>query len=163
MSAQQMAKAVFNELAVHEAVLCDYYEACLDLYPAHREFWESLRQQQRAHADLFRLFMPAIADGRMTMSPDHLNLDVLRAFRVYTQQQYRWLAEHAPPMDYAVAIAVELERTILDEGFLSGFETDTPYLRQMLLELMYRTHLHAQQLTELKGQASQLVLAQKAA
>jgi rubrerythrin len=146
------------EAQVNHATLLERYEEAISalykvyaqLFPELKDPWQRLAGDEIRHAEWMRTLRARIQDGSVRLSRqhmattgqvldgiDHMEIEMARA------------QEGNVSVVAALAIGVQLERSILERDWYRSFETDSAELQRVFQSLAAETAKHLEFLTKL--------------
>lgn len=132
---------IIDQMAKNEVKLSELYARYAHQFPARKDFWSGLAVEEVSHSAWIKTLGKRVEEGNVMFSKGRFNIDLLRDFYKYIQQQELDLKEGIPLISALVA-SKELEETLLEKRFFEVFKGDAPELEVLLLALEYSTKNH---------------------
>ncbi len=130
-------------LANNEMVTSELYLAYAGTFPEHRDFWVHLAGDEVRHQGWLQGLMRQARDGDLAIQEGRFREDIIAAYHDHVQQRIREARVTPPTMAQALAIARDIESTMIERSFFMVLEGDSPALQQVLRNLHYSTESHA--------------------
>lgn len=144
-------RALLHQLIRHEELVGAFYRACARQLPEEQELWTTLDSEEQAHADLLRTLLPFIEQGQVELNPAAIHPETLSAFTRYVQEQTRFVEMGDLPLAMVLAIALDIEQTLLEEDALKYFNGAAPALDQTREHLRVETRRHLARIQAMKN------------
>ena len=135
-------------LARHEEAIGELYGAYARRFPAYKEFWEKLEQEEIGHASWIRQLYPKVDEGVVAFDDGRFNVKAIEVSLKYvaqwTEQAERGFVE---PVN-ALSIAHELENSLIEKKHLDWFETDNADIKGVISRLHEATSEHRKRIAD---------------
>jgi len=115
-----------------EILMAQLYQRFESRYAAHKEFWLSLIAEEREHAGYIDHLRAQADRSRVSFDPGNIRVAGVQSVIAYLKRLIEEFDRHPFLFQKAIAICVDLERSILEQKVFSQFETDSPELGQLL-------------------------------
>ncbi len=133
-------------MAAHEAAIAELYQAYAEALPSHADLFTELAEEERKHARMIAEFSDRVREGVVQVKADRFTvgqvLDSLDSLREHTARA----REGGITADEALAVAAEVEDSIIERGYLIAADDDQPELRRLLRSLSADTSEHRRRL-----------------
>lgn len=120
---------LYLELEIRMASL---YERFQKRYPAHEEFWFSLVADEREHAGYIQQFNRLAAEQKMSFAEGKTRIAALNSILTYIQSTIDLFDRQPFVHQKALAICLDLEKSVIERDVFKGFDSDSPEMRQVL-------------------------------
>jgi hypothetical protein len=142
-------------LANQEEATAFLYETFSQLLPEMRAFWAELVVAEKAHAQVLRQFGEFSRDGSVYLNEKLFNTAAIQTNIEFIIMQGKIsLVEGITPIR-ALALASDVEHSLVEMGYFRIIETDQPAIKQELDEIDRHTRYHIalvdEKLRELKA------------
>jgi AAA+ ATPase superfamily predicted ATPase len=125
-----------------EILMGTLYERFADRYAAHQEFWLSLVADEREHAGYIQQFSRLSAEQKMSFAEGKARIAALNSLLTYIQGVID-LFDRQPFMHQkALAICLDLEKSVLERDVFKGFDSDSAEIKQVLGILREAQEVH---------------------
>jgi hypothetical protein len=115
-----------------ELLMAELYQRFHNRYAAHKDFWESMIADEREHAGYLDQFRKLTAADAVTFSEGKLRLVALNSIVTYVQAVIDDFDHQPFPFRKALAVCLDLEKSVLEREVFNGFATDSAEFRQVL-------------------------------
>ena len=132
-------------LADAEEKIGEIYAIFAGWFPHDGAFWERLRREEAAHARWVRELLPLVVAGQVTFRESRLGTPAFALFHDYLVQHLRELKAAPLSETAALAVAVDIESTLVEKSFYDVFTSEDPESARLLalLSKSAEAHLHA--------------------
>ncbi len=130
----------------NEETLAEFYLACQDLFPSHRERFLDLAEQERAHARIFTQVKTAIQEKPDAFSPGRFLPQTLQVMITGVRQKIGELRERKLNPNYALTYMLDTENSLLEGEIAKAFQTDDTQVRDLLNAVQQATASHRETL-----------------
>lgn len=127
----------------NERATAELYLAYASLFPLHREFWMQLSADETRHTAWVAGLVRQARDGSLAIQEGRFREDIFLAYRDYVRQKQAEARARALTLVAALAVARDLEGTMVERSFFMVMESDSPALAQVLRNLHHSTENHA--------------------
>lgn len=131
-------------LAQNESVLGELYRSYAALLPAQAEAWNGLAEEEELHAAWLRRLLPKLEAGTVTFEPARFKPRAIENSIASVRERLAAAGAKTPTEREALGTALELERSLLENGYFTILEADAEELRRTFEQLTRstRNHLH---------------------
>lgn len=112
--------------------MASLYERFEKRYPAHQGFWFSLVADEREHAGYIQQFKRLAAEQKMSFAEGKTRIAALNSILTYIQNTIDAFDRQPFMHQKALAICLDLEKSVLERDVFKGFDSDSPQIRQVL-------------------------------
>jgi hypothetical protein len=135
-------RKIIELLAKHEEAIGRLYAEYANRFPRHHALWVQLSEEEYQHAEWLRTLDPAIKDGSLSFAADRFDAKVIDKSLTWVIFQTGRAEKGELTQDEAVAVAMEVESTIIENKCFEVFEKDPPEFRKVLRLLSSSTENH---------------------
>ena len=126
------SKSYFDLHLKMEILMAALYERFEKRYAAHKEFWSSMIADEREHAGYIEHFKQLAAEQKMTFAEGSARIAALNSILTYIQSVID-LFDRQPFMHQkALALCMDLEKSVLERDVFKRFDSDSTEIRQVL-------------------------------
>jgi len=144
----QSSVEITRLLAENEAVISLLYRAYAERFPSYENLWLALADEEKNHADWLRRLSLEIEAGMTHVDEGRFKPRPIEIMREYIGDQLRRAqAEDLTLMD-ALSTALDIELGLLERDYFKIFQTDSPTVKQTLMNLEGATGEHIKQVRE---------------
>lgn len=129
-------------LARFEGALAELYTLFAETFPAARKFWEKIAKDEVTHKDVVLELDAAIRKGEMDFKRPRLTTYAIVDALEWVSHIKQRVRRNGISMREALGISLELESSMIDSGFLSILDADSPETREALDKLAKWTGTH---------------------
>ena len=131
-----------------EILMATLYERFANHYAAHTEFWLSLVADEREHAGYIQQFKRLAAEQKMSFAEGKARIAALNSFLTYIRSVID-LFDRQPFMHQkAIAICMDIEKSVLERDVFKGFDSDSTEIRQVLDILREAQEVHLKKIQD---------------
>ena len=123
-------------LVTHEKILAELYLLYAERYDEHDAFWMQLHHDELVHVDLIRSLNQRVAQGVALFNAERLDVGALQAVVRYARSMLNYVRQQWPTLAAAVAIAIDLEDSIIEKGIFEIFVADSPETSQAFAQMI---------------------------
>lgn len=139
---ESTVRGIFDLLVRHEAAMSDLYQMCASLFPEAAEFWRTLVLEEKAHADVLgELAKHLLTDG-VYFNEGRFNVFGIQTAIDHIDKQKHRIESGSCTLRQAIAIALDIERAMIDRDAFHVFETDSPMMKREFEALKRHTSEH---------------------
>ncbi|MFA5069801.1 MAG: hypothetical protein WC528_00805 [Patescibacteria group bacterium] len=131
-------------LAQYEETIGSLYQLYSHKFPAEKEFWEGLFKDESDHATWIKKFSGSIEEGQAYFQEKRFNIPAIESNINYVKEKYREAEKGNIPLIKAVALALDLEKSLLESKYYEVFNADLFEFKNLLQKLTDATKIHAQ-------------------
>lgn len=140
-------------LIQHEEALSSLYGTCGLRFPDHVEFWQTLVFEERAHADVLKELSRHLETQEVSLNERKFNVTGIQTAINHVNKQQQITEAGLLTIIQAMAIALDIERAIIEREFFEIFETDSPLIKREFDYLKKHTNEH---IARIAGKLDQL-------
>ncbi|HOT29165.1 MAG TPA: hypothetical protein PLU72_13350 [Candidatus Ozemobacteraceae bacterium] len=133
----------------NELALAGLYEACIDFLPAFRNVWESLKNQEEAHAEVFRQIRRAIDESHQSWSQGRFFIQTLRLMTADVRKLTVEIRARTANPRYVVQHMMDTENSLIESELTKAFITREERFQALLSKLQDETTSHRSSLREI--------------
>jgi len=135
-------------LAENEAVISLLYRAYAERFPSHENLWLALADEEKNHADWLRRLSLEIEAGMTHVDEGRFKPRPIEIMREYIGDQLRRAHDEDLTLTDALSTALDIELGLLERDYFKIFQTDSPTVKQTLMNLEGATGEHIKQVRE---------------
>jgi hypothetical protein len=140
------AKQIIEAMAVNEEKIKELYQKFIILFPGDAGLWSKLVEDENTHATLIRDFGKMLRDQDIRFNPSKFTLINLEKFRQFLENSIQ--ESNAFNREKSLELAAQIERSLVEAGTFSVFETDVKDLKNLFTILETETQKHAKIISE---------------
>jgi rubrerythrin len=130
-------------LAKTESAIADFYDACGQMWPEEREFWESLVRDERGHADVMQRMANIIYQKQDVFRVGRkINSIAVKTFNRSIEENRERCLNGNLPRERMLFIARDIERSLIEEKFHEIVTTDDLEYRSLSKTIVDETAIH---------------------
>lgn len=107
------------------------------------ETWRQMAQEEKHHAALLRKLYVNVLSGELRFKTDDFDIEALRRFVERVREQHQRSRAGQLGRDEAIRLALELEQSLAERGFLESLEAHSEKVRETLDQLRSESEDHA--------------------
>jgi len=115
------------------------------------KFWGFLVEEERKHEDWLKQIIPRIQTGEIYFYLEDLTLQAIDQMIIYINEEYAKAQDEGVTLIRAVSVAHGLEDSALDKNFFKYFDSESPYIEEVLENLKTDTTKHRDLLHKAKN------------
>jgi hypothetical protein len=140
------ADDVLEHLQQHEEAIADIYEVFSDRLRSMAAFWTHLVAEEKSHAMVITMIRKAIGTNNIKLDTHKFKTAAVQtAIDFICRQAVQVRDQGITPMK-ALALAIDLERAMIERDFFCVFESDSPVIRKEFTALREHTLAHQRML-----------------
>ena len=136
-------------IAGHEQAIGDLYEAYARRFPEHADFWETLSEEEYAHAEWARKLGVHVEEGTIEIVPGRFRNKAIESSVNYLRQWTDEARKQEISLLYALSIANDIENALIDRKFFEIYETDSDEMVTILNALTEASREHRDRVVDL--------------
>lgn len=140
-------------LIQHEIVLADLYQACTVAFPDDIVFWETLVQEEKAHANVLQELALQLRTQTVYLNERKFNVLALQTAIDHIENRKAAVQSESLTLLQTLASALDIERAVIEKEFYRIFDTDSAAIRQEFMALKTHTAEHAARIANKLEQA----------
>jgi len=156
MHPNRAAMQAIEGLARIEETLSKIYRLFAERFPADRELWSLMAQEETTHAEWVRDLSNHLEDGSVSVNEDKVGEGGIQLFLAYAEDRFKEAQSERLPFRHALDMALDLESSLLERNLYQVFKTDSADMEQTLKDMELQIHEHTERirkaLTQEKGQ-----------
>ena len=115
-----------------EETLFGIYRLFAERFPAHRDMWSRMAEEEMGHAKWIRDLYGKVEQGSVRLGEDHFRVEGIQTFLDYANERLEEARTAKLPFLHALDMALDLESGLLEREFYRIFEADSETLEQAL-------------------------------
>jgi len=147
MSKQEQLE-VLDNMAKHEEMLAQLYDAYGVQMPDQHEFWKRFKDEEEIHAQWIRNFMKEVDSGKVEVDPQRFPSAAILSSISYIRSLKNEAMQGGMDFAQQLGAAMEMERALLDNRYFEVIKTDDPELKILMDKLRIATDVHRERLYE---------------
>jgi rubrerythrin len=133
---------VIEILAKHEEEIGNLYRTFSNAFPAYKEFWLSISNEEKMHADWIRTLLTEVKEGAAYFNENRFKIEAVRTSLNYIANKKAETERSEIQPDKAFYISLDIENALLEKRYFEVFEGDSPTLKHTLQSLADSTKNH---------------------
>jgi hypothetical protein len=133
---------IIEMLAANEEGVAILYRGYANAFPALREFWLPLADEELQHACWIRNLDAATGSNSMSVNETRFNVNAIRSFNDYLENELARLNERNIPLIEALSTTSYIEQSLIEAKFFEVFETDSTEIKDVLTKIRNDTTAH---------------------
>lgn len=133
---------VTEMLARNEEIVSKLYKTYAEKFPAHKEFWSRLAEEETEHADWIGKLYSQIKEGSVYFNEKRFKIEAIQKLQKHLNNRLARAQKEEIPLLNALSIARDIENALLENKFFEIFEGDTVELKHVLTDLAASTKDH---------------------
>ena len=129
-----------------EETLFGIYRLFAERFPAHREMWSGMAEEERGHAKWIRDLYGKVEQGSVRLGEDHFRVEGIQTFLDYANERLEEAQTAKLPFLHALDMALDLESGLLEREFYKIFEADSEALEQAFEDMQQQIRDHTERL-----------------
>jgi len=142
VSLQVYQQKMIDLMTQQELTLAELYQFLSKRYSAHEEFWISLQGEELKHAQWVEYLGARVAEGAAIFREDKTRTYTVQAYIDFLKSSIHKFKTTTMPFKAALALAVDIEGSLLERKVLQHFQGDDPELVKTLQKLSLETAEH---------------------
>lgn len=147
MPDQAKTNEIIEALAQHEEAISRLYTAYAKKFPSCNDFWHSLAMEETSHAAWIRTLHQKTDAGLVEFAESRFPLSGIEMSKQFVDGKTA-AAGDIGPLAEALAVAVDVERGMIEKKFFEVFEGDSLELKVILDALRVSTENHLGEITK---------------
>ena len=131
-----------------EETLSKIYRLFAERFPADRELWSQMAQEETTHAKWVRDLSSRVGDGSLCLDEDRFGVEGIRLFLEYAEDKFQEAKAEKLPFLHALDMALDLESSLLERKLYQVFKADSESMEQALEDMERQIHEHAERIGE---------------
>jgi rubrerythrin len=148
MNIDEKKAAVIELLASHEEAIARLYGTYSEAYPDMKDFWSGLAAEEIEHATWLRNLISKIEEGSVYFDERRFQIQAIKTSQNYLEELKAQVQKEKPPAIKALSAALDIEKALIERGYFSVAETDSPSLKQTFENLAKSTTEHIEKVQE---------------
>ncbi|NQT07041.1 MAG: hypothetical protein HQ575_05825 [Candidatus Omnitrophica bacterium] len=137
---------VVEAMAKREEMIGQIYTIFAKKFPEHKNFWTQIAKEEDEHARLLRTITINIMEGSLSLTEERFEKERLAYSMDYIQDRLASAENVEGNMTDALKIALDIEDSLVEKGFLKIFKGDAPRLKEILNSLILATEVHRERI-----------------
>jgi len=138
-----VSESYLGLMILQESKVAELYQAFADLDPARGEYWSSMAEAERRHADMLRELQSFLPSRQALLLEGRVRAEAIKAFLSYADGVLEKARKEGIPPVKALSIAADIEKSLLEKGMLDRFRGASPEVNRVLARLREETAEHA--------------------
>ncbi|MDD4869725.1 MAG: ferritin family protein [Kiritimatiellae bacterium] len=138
--------SILDVLIQNEEAVGSLYKACALKFPDFAEFWQRLVMEEKAHADILRELAKQLKTQQVFLNERKFNVTGVRTTINHVNKQRQLVEAGSVTLLQVTAIALDIERSIIDREYFEVFETDSLSMKKEFEALKEHTSEHAERI-----------------
>lgn len=146
MSRKKDGMQAIEGLVQIEETLCGIYRVFAERFPAHRDMWSGMAEEEKGHAKWIRDLYEKVEQGSVRLGEDHFRTEGIQPFLDYANERLEEARAAKLPFLHALDIALDLESGLLEREFFKIFEADSEALKQAFEDMQRQIRDHTERI-----------------
>jgi rubrerythrin len=142
MSRKKAGMQAVEGLVEIEETIFGIYRLFAERFPAHRDMWSRMAEEEMGHAKWIRDLYGKVEQGSVRLGEDHFRVEGIQAFLDYANERLEEARTAKLPFLHALDMALDLESGLLEREFYRIFEADSETLEQALEDMQREIRDH---------------------
>lgn len=142
MAMQSYQQKIVDLMIQQELTLAEVYQFLSKRHKDHTNFWRALQNDELKHAQWIEYFKKRADDGDAVFFEDKIRTYTIQSYLEYLQGVLKKLRITANSFKVDLALAVDIESSLLEKNVLQHFKGDDPELIKTLRNLNTETTEH---------------------
>ena len=126
----------------HELVIGQLYKVYARLFPEYCDFWNDLSNEEELHAQAIDVLNDNIKNSEVDFMVDRFPIAAIETSIKYIRQLIERAKQPDLPLVTALSLAVDIEKSLLENRYFEIFEGDSPKTKHALTLLESGTQKH---------------------
>ena len=146
MSRKKVEMQVIDGLVQIEETLFGIYRLFAERFPAHRDMWSRMAEEEEGHAKWIRDLYGKVEQGSVRLCEDPFRVEGIQTFLDYANERLVEAQTAKLPFLHALDMALDLEGGLLEREFYKIFEADSEALEQAFEDMQQQIRDHTERL-----------------
>ena len=148
MDNEQENKDILKMMVDNETAISEIYRIYAQRYKKQEKFWNDLAREEIQHARLIEKLSKS-KDVSISNIKERFTPEVFKISFRYLEEKREQAAKETLSFKEALSIALDIETGMLERGYLSVFQGDSPKFQMMLETLDMATQEHCNKIRKL--------------
>jgi hypothetical protein len=148
MNPKNAGMEAIEGLARIEETLSKIYRLFGERFPANRELWSRMAQEETNHAQWVRDLSSRVEDGSLSLDEDRFGVEGILVFLEYAEDKFQEAKAEKLPFLHALDIALDLESSLLERKLYQVFKAESESMEQVLQDMERQIHEHTERIGE---------------
>ena len=148
MNQENTGMQAIEGLVSIEETLSKIYRLLAERFPADRELWSRMAQEETTHAKWVRDLSSRVEDGSLSLDEDRFGVEGIQLFLEYAEEKFQEAKAEKLPFLHALDMALDLESSLLERKLYQVFKADSESMEQALEDMEQQIHEHAERIGE---------------
>ena len=148
MDNEQENKDILKMMVDNETAISEIYRIYAQRYKKQEKFWNDLAREEIQHARLIEKLSKS-KDVSISNIKERFTPEVFKISFRYLEEKKEQAAKETLSFKEALSIALDIETGMLERGYLSVFQGDSPEFQMMLETLDMETQKHCNKIRKL--------------
>jgi hypothetical protein len=142
MTSPPKSVSIIKMLAANEEAVGRLYEAYAGKFPEHEEFWFGLAMEEADLSNWIFELLRKVNEGSASIYEDRFQAEDMQKFHNYLKEQLDKVKQEKISLVNALCTALDIEKSLVERGFLQVFEGDSEETLSVLEYLTSATGNH---------------------
>jgi rubrerythrin len=142
MSREKTTDQAIEGLVQIEETLSKIYQLFAERFPAHRDMWSRMAEEEKGHAKWIRDLYVKVEQGSVRLGEDHFRAEGIQVFLDYANERLEEARAAKLPFLHALDMALDLESGLLEREFYKIFEVDSEASEQAFEDMQQQIRDH---------------------
>ena len=146
MSRKKDGMQAIEGLVQIEETLFGVYGLFAERFPAHRDMWSRMAEEEEGHAKWIRDLYGKVEQGSVRLGEDPFRVEGIQTFLDYANERLEEAQTAKLPFLHALDMALDLESGLLEREFYKIFEADSEALEQAFEDMQQQIRDHTERI-----------------
>jgi rubrerythrin len=146
MSREKAGMQAIEGLVQIEETLFGIYRVFAERFPAHRDMWSRMAEEEEGHAKWIRDLCGQMEQGTVRLGADPFRVEGIQTFLDYASDRLEEAQAAKLPFLHALDMALDLESGLLEREFYKIFEADSEALEQAFEDMQQQIRDHTERI-----------------
>ena len=152
MNRKKVGMQAIEGLVQIEETLFGIYRMFAERFPAHRDMWSRMAEEEEGHAKWIRDLYGKVEQGSVRLGEDHFRVEGIQIFLDYANERLEEAQAAKLPFLHALDMALDLESGLLEREFFRIFEADSEDMKQAFEGMQRQIQDHTQRIRKVLAQ-----------
>lgn len=148
MTSKNTGMEAIEGLVRIEETLSKIYSLFAERFPADRELWSRMAQEETTHAKWVRDLSGRVEDGSLSLDEGRFGVEGIQLFLEYAEDKFREAKAEKLPFLHALDMALDLESSLLERRLYQVFKAESESMVQALEDMERQIHEHTERIGE---------------
>jgi rubrerythrin len=146
MSMKKDGMQAIEGLVQIEETLFGIYRLFAERFPAHRDMWSRMAEEEKGHAKWIRDLYGKVEQGSVRLGEDPFRVEGIQTFLDFANERLEEAQKSKLPFLHALDMALDLESGLLEREFFRIFEADSEAQKQAFEDMQQQIRDHTERI-----------------